>query len=513
MIRAAAPGSAADLHRLCERMRRIQYHWGLRLTYDNDADLGLQPEATRTIARHLLHQGVTQLEVMIGLELLAPVVRDEDIDLLCTIALLQGDYGYAVTGMLSACANPGRSLHWLAVHSLPRDQTTYTDALGTLTAEDAAALLEALDTQALVELLRMMSHRSHTPNWIKGNKRLAVALALAAKRPALFGTDLPGLVGLTQVRDDLLYGHSAFLDFTAGLRAAIARDLLAALGTPGARALIAAALTRDPHDGEAIWLHRYPERADTDDGDFPPGLAIRIAVPAPSTGQEPRTHLLADGVPIVTRLFNIGVPGMPGRLLHPERGLRAGTEPHEVWLAEADCAEGCCGVLSARVSSDEATGRVHWEVKATRGRTKSTRFAFDAGEYAAEVERAAADHSWEWPALRAARLLDQRLRDDPGLLARWDCRLAGAASWSADRAVVRLLLWHPEPPNRDRPWLQFEHRITLPDAVVVDDDVVEVAVAGLLDRLRTTDPTSFATVCGGSPAHAAALGIPWPSRR
>lgn len=511
IIRAAAPGSPEALDRLCEQMRGIQYHWALRLEYD-DEDFGMQPEAARTVARHLLLHGVTVLEIMTGLDLLTPVVIDEDLDLLLDIALLQGDYGYAVTKALSACSTPGRSLYRLAVRSSPRDQATYTNALGKLAAADADALLEELDTAASVELLRMMSFRSHTPAWIKGNRRLAVALALAAKRPDLFGQGLSGLAALAQVRDDLRYGHSAFLDLTPDLRAVIARDLFAALKTPHAGALISAALTRDPHDGEVIWLHRYIRRADDEDGGFPPGLGIRIAVPAPSTGQEPRTHLLADGVPMVTRLFDIGVPNPPERMLHRQRSLRAEGDAHEVELAEADCAEGCCGALSARIHRDETTGRVHWEVKATRARTGSTRFEFGAGDYDAEVERAAADHSWEWSARRAARLLDRRLRNDPELLARWDCRLAGASSWSSDRAELKLFLWHPEPPNRDRPWLQFRHRLEIPDTAV-DDDAVGAIVEALLERLRTTDPKSFATVCGGSKEHADALGHPWPPPR
>ncbi|MCD0447000.1 hypothetical protein LO763_25615 [Glycomyces sp. A-F 0318] len=512
ILQAAASGSPGALARLCEQMRGIQNHRGLRLKYDDDG-LGLQSEAIRTVALHLLRHGATQLEVMTGLDLLGPVAIDEDTDLLRSIALLQGDYGYAAAMMLSTCSHPGRSLHWLAVRSSPTDQTTYTDALGKLATKDAEALLEELGTAASMELLRMMSFRSRTPTWMKGNRRLAVALALAAKQPDLFGQDLPRLVAITQVRDDLLYGHSAFLDLTPKLRAAIARDLLAALKTSRAGALIAAALARDPHDGEAIWLHRYIERADDEDGDFPPGLAIRIAVPAPSTGEEPRTHLLADGVPVVTDLFGNGVPDRPERLLHQKQGLRTRTEPYEVRLAEADCAEGCCGALVAHVSTDEAGRRVLWEVKATHGGTDSTRFAFDADAYDAEVERAVADRSWEWSAHRAARLLDQRLRDDPELLARWDCRLAGAVSWSSDRTLLKLLLWHPEPPNRDRPWLQFQHQVRMPDTVVIDDDAVAAAVEALLERLRTTDPTSFAAVCGGSREHAETLGHPWPPSR
>lgn len=514
IIHAAVPCSPAALDRLCEQLRGIQYHWGLRLEYDdNGSGLGLQPDETRTIALHLLRQGVTELEILTGLGLLTPLVVDDDIGLLCDIALLQADYGYAVKKMLTACANPGRTLHWLAVRSSPRDQDTYTDALGRLAAADAEALLEELDTAAVMDLLRMMSFRSHTPTWMKGNRRLAAALALAAKAPDVFGQGLTGLVALAQVRDDLRYGHSAFLDLAPDRRAALARDLLTAMRTSEARALLSAHLASHPHDSEAIWVHRYIDRAGSENDPLPYGLAIRIAVPAPSTKQEPRTHVLVDGVPVVTALFDIGVPDPPERILHRQQSLRTGDLPHEVWLAEADCTEGCCGALSARIRRDAATKRVLWEVEPTHSRAGSTQFAFNADDYDAEVERAASDFSWEWPARRAARLLNQRLRDDSEMLSQWNCRVGGAAAWNTDRTQLTLFLWHPEPPTPDRPWLQFKHQVTLPDTVVIDDDAVTDAVEAILERLRTNDPTSFAKLCGGSREHAETLGYPWPPAR
>ncbi|MDN3240308.1 hypothetical protein [Glycomyces tritici] len=512
ILQAAAPGFAEDLDRLCEEMRGIQYHWGLRFEHA-DGDLGLDPETIRIIALHLLRQGVTILEIMTGLELLTTVVSDEDIELIREIALLQGDYGYAATKMLRTCSNPGHSLHWLAVRSSIPDQTTYTDALAALSAEDIEPLLAELNAADRVELIRMMSHRSHTPTWMQGGKQFAVPLALAAKRPELFGPGLSGLTGIVQVRDDLLYGHSAFLEIEQGLRASIARDLLAALQAPERRALVSAALALDPHDSEAIWLHQYIERADDGDGDFPPGLAIRIAVPAPATGQPPRTHLVVDGVPLVTNLFDLGVPDSPSRLLHRKQGLRARAEVHEVWLAEADCTEGCCGVLAAQIRRDEASGQVLWEVKATRSRSEPTPFTFNADEYDAEVARAEEDRSWEWPALQAARLLNQRLRDEPALLDRWDCRNGGVGSWNSDRSLLQLHLWHPEPPNPDRPWLQFKYPVKVLDSITVDNGAIAARVEEILERLRTTDPKLAGQVCGGSQAHAEALGYPWPPPR
>ncbi|MEV3938887.1 hypothetical protein AB0K52_23305 [Glycomyces sp. NPDC049804] len=511
MIQAAA-GAVEDLDRLCEQMRTIQYHWGLRLE-NADGELGLEPETIRTIALHLLRRGVTTLELMTGLDLLNAVVADEDIELIREIALLQGDFGYAASKLLKTRSHPGQSLHWLAVRSSLPDQTTYTDALAALSAEDIESLLAVLDVADLVELLRMMSHRSHTPTWIKGSKQFTSALALAAKRPELFGPGPSGLTGIAQVRDDLLYGHSAFLDIEQGLRASIARDLLAALQAPEACALVSAALALDPHDSDAIWLHQYIERANDNEGDFPPGLAIRIAVPAPATRQPPRTHLVADGVPLVTSMFDLGVPDNPLRLLHRKQGLRALAEAHEVWLSEADCTEGCCGVLAAQIRRDEAMGQVLWEVRATRSRSEPARFAFNADEYDAEVARAEEDRSWEWPALRTARLLNQRLREEPSLLSRWDCRNGGAGSSNSDRSIMGLFLWHPEPPSRDRPWLQFEYQVEVLDSITIDSGAVADQVEEVVENLRSTDPKSVGRVCGGSQKHAEALGYPWPPSR
>ncbi|WP_199041577.1 hypothetical protein [Glycomyces salinus] len=512
LLRAAAPGSADDLDRLCERLRGIQYNQVLRLKHP-DTELGLEPELSRVIALHLLRTGRTRLEIMTGLDLLATDLREEDIDLVREIALLQHGYGFTASEMLRASQRPGHSLYWLAVRSSPPDQALYADLLGMLSAEDMEELLTGLSVPDSIEILRMMSHRSQTPKWIKGSKHFTTALAQAAKRPELFGSGITGLVAITQVRDDLLYGHSALLDLEQGTRATVARDLLTALRAPQARELVSSALADDPQDSEAIWLHRYIENADDRDGDFPPGLAIRIATPAPSTRQAPRTHLVVDGVPLVTSLFDHGAAGIPPVLLHRNQGLRTSAEVHEVWLAEADCTEGCCGVLAVRIRRDEATGRVLWDVKATRGGTETAQFAFDAREYDAEVARAEADYSWEWPALRAARMLNRRLRDDPSLLSRWDCCNYGAVSWNFDRSILRLILWHPEPPNPDRPWLQFQYRTEIPDATSVDDDAVAATVEEILERLRTNDPKSIGKLCGGSEENAKALGYPWPPVR
>lgn len=511
IIRSAAAGSVDDLDRLSERLRGIQHHWGLRFRRPDD-ELGLGPESTRTIARHLLRTGLTKLEILTGLDLMTPVV-EEDIGLVREIALLQREFGSAATEALKATSRPARPLHWLAVRSSPVDQTKYTDALGALSTEDIEDLPPELDTADTIELLRMMSYRHRAPKWLKGSERFAAALTAAAQRPELFGSGMVGLVGIAQVRDDLLYGHSSLLDLEQGSRAAIARDLLAALRAPEARALISEALARDPHDSEAIWLHRYIDRAGDADGDFPPGLAIRIVTPAPSTRQAPRTHLVVDGVPLVTRLFDFGAPGCPLRLVHGKRELGAQAEAHEVWLCEADCAEGCCGALAARIRRDEATGRVLWEVGSTSGRTETARFAFDAGDYDAEVARVEADRSWEWPALRAARLLDRRLRDEPALLDRWSCRLGGAVSSNFERSVLRLILWHPEPPGSGRPWLQFQYRTEIPDAITVEDAAVAAKVEEILERFRENDPKSIGELSSGSPEYAKALGFPWPPDR
>ncbi|GAB3992574.1 hypothetical protein GCM10029992_02070 [Glycomyces albus] len=81
------------------------------------------------------------------------------------------------------------------------------------------------------------------------------------------------------------------------------------------------------------------------------------------------------------------------------------------------------------------------------------------------------------------------------------------------RSILRLILWRPEPYNPDRPRLQFQYQIEIPDAGAVDDGAVVDTLEETLERLRTNDPKTIGQLCGGSQEHAEALGFRWSPPR
>ncbi len=119
---------------------------------------------------------------------------------------------------------------------------------------------------------------------------------------------------------------------------------------------------------------------------------------------------LVDSEDILAEVFTEGPGEDPKYLLMPDGPLTAGPEPHEVRLAEATCTEGCCGALYVTIRRDG--DHVIWSEwrNHDEDNVDLPEFWFDAREYQTEVERAVADHSWEWPARTVARLLELDLR-------------------------------------------------------------------------------------------------------
>ncbi|MFR9780553.1 hypothetical protein ACL02O_31455 [Micromonospora sp. MS34] len=232
-------------------------------------------------------------------------------------------------------------------------------------------------------------------------------------------------------------------------------------------------------------------------------LRLRVVVPDPALPADVQLRPLVDGGPVTARAFTRGQPGAPEELLGR---LRAGTEPHEVMLAEAGCTEGCCGAL--RVTVDRDGDRVRWHRWRSPGRDDPLpAFRFDAGAYAAELDRVEHDHGWEWPARTLARLLRERLAAEPDLLGRCDCRLSRAHARASERDRVELSFLHPNRRIRqDLPFLQF--RLTLRPAGHPADQATS-----FVERLRDTDPKHDAEIAGGSREYAEQLGVRWPQPR
>lgn len=105
-------------------------------------------------------------------------------------------------------------------------------------------------------------------------------------------------------------------------------------------------------------------------------------------GVDAAVHPMIDGRDIIGEAFVSG-PGLPPDiLLKPDGELRAGTEPREVVLAEADCTPACCGALAVTISRDG--GQVVWGGwRDLNGPAPVLpEFRFDAGQYDAEITRA-----------------------------------------------------------------------------------------------------------------------------
>ncbi|MFF7601510.1 hypothetical protein [Streptomyces mirabilis] len=110
-------------------------------------------------------------------------------------------------------------------------------------------------------------------------------------------------------------------------------------------------------------------------------------------------------------------------------------------LAEASCAEGCCGALCVTIQRDgDYVLWGEWR-NPDEDEVDVPASLFEAQEHQREVERATADRSWEWPARTVARLLEQDLRERTDWLARWECEL-GALS-ASERLAEQLVAADP----------------------------------------------------------------------
>jgi hypothetical protein len=227
----------------------------------------------------------------------------------------------------------------------------------------------------------------------------------------------------------------------------------------------------------------------------PNTLAIDVVVAGDGSGVQARP--LVDGRDLLAEVFD-------GWSAEDPRHLHSWLTDAEVRLAEADCTEGCCGAIYVTVRHDG--DQVVWSDwrNPDEPSVELTEMRFDAGQYRAEVERAAADLSWEWPARTVARLVETGLRARPDWSARWECELTGVSTWRPDEANVLLI--HPgrDAMSRHRPWLQF--RVVL--AITADDPADQAARH--VERLLTGDPRAIGRLSGGVREFAEQLGYHWP---
>ncbi|MEV6602118.1 hypothetical protein AB0M36_35490 [Actinoplanes sp. NPDC051346] len=222
-------------------------------------------------------------------------------------------------------------------------------------------------------------------------------------------------------------------------------------------------------------------------------LQLRIVVPdLQHRGGTVQVRPVIDGRDIL-EVFPEGPGAQPEKLLAPDGPLTAAAQPHEVCLATAKCTEECCGALYVSIRRDG--DQVVWGAwrNPDDEALELPEFRFDAAEYDRELRDAGADTSWEWPARTVARLLGQRLREEPGLLARWDCELHAVVAWPWQRDDVTVLFFHPGLPaaGESWPWQQFKLNLPVGHGDPADE------VARLVDQLVTTDPRQAGQRCGG----------------
>ncbi|TDC61663.1 hypothetical protein E1283_35255, partial [Streptomyces hainanensis] len=141
-------------------------------------------------------------------------------------------------------------------------------------------------------------------------------------------------------------------------------------------------------------------------------LRLHIAV----VDQQVELRPLVDGADLLATAF----PDEPGTDPRDLPRLVATPQSHEVRLVEAECTESCCGALHVTITRTSDHVRWHdWRNTADPALVPPE-LRFPATDYDAELARATADFSWEWPARTLARHLEPALAASPWL-AGWHC--------------------------------------------------------------------------------------------
>ncbi|WP_406501273.1 hypothetical protein OHA04_18755 [Streptomyces sp. NBC_01590] len=238
-------------------------------------------------------------------------------------------------------------------------------------------------------------------------------------------------------------------------------------------------------------------------------LRIEATVLDPVDPYVVETRILIDGLPLVPAAFGRGPAHSPEYLLDSGR-LRATGEPREVQLAEAYCTEGCCGALHVTIRRDgDHVVWSDWRRPAPPLSLLPARelpeYRFEAAAYDAEIARAENDHSWTWPARRAARLIAAGVRDRPDLLTRWDAEPYWIGTDFRNRDIVAVSLRCRARPaagengrdgkngenggdgevGEEVPWQYVMWHIP------ADGTAAEDLAAAALRRLATSDPRTY----------------------
>lgn len=501
------------------------------------------PYWRRHVGRALAYGGRERGTVLVGLALLAGVAEHDDAEPVRTLGLLSRPFGDIAIRILRAIPAAG-DLVWLAGRSDPWRHARAVEALCDL-AEPATFdwLLEhgvrlsgpstpvAHRIAEAVGLADRLAHDDGDEDVVEQVGRLLLAMTqrtagkaelrtyadarttierFARAAPVMRAT-LDRYALIVALQADLAVGQAAALDWPDPDLDRVRSALDDLLGQQAWVDVLETALrSGDPdlyHRAHwATWARttsRRPQPTGHTMDDTTSRISIRVAVPDPQYAGVVETRIFIDDRPVVLEAFNAGPAESPEYLL--DHRLRAGADPHEVRLAEADCTEGCCGALYVTIQrcGDEIVWR-DWRNPGD-SRLRLPTFTFDAAQYDAEIARAGADHTWEWHDRTVARLVRTRLRAEPELLTRWDCHPGWIGARPNDRGHVHVSYLYPRRPGPDdQPWLQFVAVIEVPegDPETVADDVVRV--------LCESDPRRQDRLAGGSQEAARQYGFRWP---
>ncbi|MFF3392842.1 hypothetical protein ACFYW1_18185 [Streptomyces sp. NPDC002669] len=502
----------------------------------------------RALGRCLVRTGTAPLPVCVGLALLARFGEPEDVPYLKVLGQLRDLVGLAVLA-LDGIDRPTAALVWLGHYTEGPEERRLVDAL---VAGDADAVLRCLvalprgmrssgttrvrrilEATRLVDVLRARRLPDDPPAtellaWT-GQLLLWTASACDDRAEILHypgamdayeafvahAAELPPGVDhyalLLSVALELHSGPSRILDWAPGRREALLDALESALNRPGWKAVVSEGDPEegrgpgpDPESDEAAaerrwrvdWIRRtarQPFRRVTGPEER---LRFECTEIDPGDWGGTETRILVDGRPLVPEVFGRGPANCPTHLL--DGGLlRAADEPREVQLAEAYCAEGCCGALYVTIRRDgDQVVWSDWRLPARWDSPELPERRFDAAAYDAEVARAENDHSWASPAYRTARLIAAGLRDRPDLLTRWDARLHWISDSYRDRDCTDIsLMYRVEPDTgqgrdtgrgrEEDSWRQRMWRIP------VDGTSPEDRASAALRRLAAEDPRTY----------------------
>lgn len=429
--------------------------------------------------RWLVENGTDRGAVLVGLGLLTGSARRQDVTLVKAIGLLPFADQLAVQ-VLAGVPGAARDLMWLAERSRGPART------------EAVRLLAA-DLDPVVRDWGLPAPRELLPGdlarQIAETRQISLMLADPGAGDALWDGAGNLLLAMTST-------NNYHYEITRYGQAPDAYEHWAAGAASRPATLERSAASDEPAKARrAAWVIRETAARDEPGQDF----AIRVVVP------DPETRIMIGGIPVIAAASGKGPAQDPGYLVHSGR-LRATGTPHEVMLAEAYCTEGCCGGLYVTIVRDGP--EVVW--KDWRPGMKGDpppEARFDAAAYDREAGRAERDYSWEWPARTAARLMNDQLRADPGILGRWDCELLWCTAWLKDFGTARITFGYPGHGTSGK-----DPRVQSGLMIDIQDQDPRTVAAQVTESMRDTDPRTRAEIIGGSRDSAENPASPTRSR-